>query len=171
MTRVLLTGLSGTGKSRLIEQFAVLGYKAVDLDSDEWSEWVGVHFEGEPTSGDSPVERNRDWVWREERVQALLSVQETGILFVAGCAANMVKFRPRFDSIILLTAPDAVTVERLLMRDNNQYGKRPEELARVLAQREVIEPKLRTLANYEIDTSASLDEVVRKILEVVKQTG
>jgi len=169
MSRVLLTGLSGTGKSTLIEQFAALGYKAVDLDSDEWSEWVEVHFDGEPTAGDSPVERNRDWVWREERVHALLSLQETGILFAAGCASNMAKFRLQFDHIVLLTAPAAVTVERLLTRDNNQYGKRPEELARVLAQHEVIEPRLRTLAHHEIDTSASLDEVVRKILDIVRK--
>jgi adenylate kinase family enzyme len=46
--RVLLTGMSGTGKSSLIVELAARGYKAVDVDSDEWSEWVAVEFDREP---------------------------------------------------------------------------------------------------------------------------
>jgi adenylate kinase family enzyme len=45
MKRVLLTGMSGTGKSMLISELAARGYKAVDLDTDEWSEWVPISDE------------------------------------------------------------------------------------------------------------------------------
>jgi predicted ATPase len=38
LTIVLLTGMSGTGKSTLIELLAARGYRAVDTDSDEWRE-------------------------------------------------------------------------------------------------------------------------------------
>lgn len=169
MSRVLLTGLSGTGKSTLIERFAGLGYSAVDLDSEEWSEFVEVHFDGDPASGDSPVEPNRDWVWREDRLQTLLSAQESAIVFVAGCAPNMAKFRQSFDYVVLLTAPATAIVERLSKRTNNQYGKNPTELARVLAQHDVIEPRLREIADYEIDTSANVDEVVQRILDIVRR--
>lgn len=167
MPRVLLTGLSGTGKSTLIERFAALGYRAVDLDSDEWSEFVDVQFDGDPASGYAPVEPNRDWVWREDRLETLLSEPAPDVLFVAGCAANMAKFRPAFNHVVLLTAPATVMSERLLTRTGNQHGKRPDELARVLAQRDVIEPKLRKIADYEIDTSAKIDAVVRRIFEIV----
>lgn len=139
----------------------------MDLDSGEWSEFVDVRFDGDPMSGDSPVEPNRDWVWREDRVQALLSVREPGVLFVAGCAPNMSKFCSAFDYVILLSAPAAVMAARLQTRAGNEYGKDPQEMARVLAQRDVIEPQLRRLANYEIDTHASLDDVVRRILNIV----
>jgi energy-coupling factor transporter ATP-binding protein EcfA2 len=37
MKRILLTGMSGTGKSSVIRELAGLGYKAIDADSDEWS--------------------------------------------------------------------------------------------------------------------------------------
>lgn len=139
----------------------------MDLDSDEWSEFVEVEFNGDPSPGDSPVEPNRDWLWREDRVQALLSVPQSGVLFVAGCAANMAKFCPGFDRIVLLRAPAAVIAERLLTRTNNAYGKDPVQAARVLAQIDVIEPKLRAIADCEIDTSAGIDEVERRILSTL----
>jgi hypothetical protein len=38
MKRILLTGMSGTGKSTVTSELAVRGYKAVDLDCDTFSE-------------------------------------------------------------------------------------------------------------------------------------
>jgi shikimate kinase len=162
--RVLLTGMSGTGKSTVIDELAARGYRAIDLDSDEWSEWVA--FTGGPE--ESPVEPDRDWVWREDRVQSLLSTEDTGILFLSGCAMNMGKFCPQFDHIVLLSAPAAVIVERLATRTNNPYGKHPDEVARVLGLVQTIEPLLRKAAGHEVETSAPLDEVVATVLRLVQ---
>ena len=48
MKRVLLTGMSGTGKSTVINELAARGYKAVDTDDHGLSEWVAVPLD-EPT--------------------------------------------------------------------------------------------------------------------------
>jgi len=165
--RVLLTGMSGTGKSTLTQGLAARGYKAVDLDADEWSEWVEVEFDGDPTSAESPVRPGRDWVWREDRVRDLLSTEDAAVLFVSGCAENMSKFYARFDHIILLSAPPAVIVERLASRPTNPYGKHPDEVARVLNLVRAIEPKLRRVAGHEVGTDVPLDEVVAKVLRLV----
>jgi hypothetical protein len=71
MKRVLLTGMSGTGKSTLIRELTARGYKAIDLDCDEWSQWLDYI----PTAGElgSPVEPGRDWMWREDRIRRLLA--------------------------------------------------------------------------------------------------
>jgi dephospho-CoA kinase len=164
MKRFLLTGMSGTGKSTVIRELAARGYKAVDADGDEFSQWVEV--EGSSGSEIAPVGGNRDWVWREDRMQDLLSTEDTDVLFVSGCAENMPKFFPQFDLIVLLSAPSSVIVERLRTRTTNQYGKRPEEVARVLSLVESIEPQLRRAAGYEIDTSVPLEEVVRTLLQM-----
>ena len=39
MKRVLLTGMSGTGKSTVIEKLSELGYADVDQDHPDWSEY------------------------------------------------------------------------------------------------------------------------------------
>jgi shikimate kinase len=166
--RVLLTGMSGTGKSTLIAELAARGFKAVDADADAWSEWVEVDFIADPTSPESPVEPGRDWIWREDRIRNLLSADDADVLFVSGCAANMAKFYSQFDHIILLSAPAALIIDRLATRTTNAYGKRPEEAARVLGLLETIEPALRRVAGHEVDTSVPLNQVVEKVLEIVK---
>ena len=89
MKRVLITGMSGTGKSSVIHQLAAQGFEAVDLDSDEFSHWVEVL----PGTSEHPTPApGRDWVWREDRVQEILANESVDVLFVSGCAENMRKF-------------------------------------------------------------------------------
>ena len=87
--RVLITGMSGTGKSSVIHQLAAQGFEAVDLDSDEFSHWVEVL----PSTSEHPTPApGRDRVWREDRVQEILANESVDVLFVSGCAENMRKF-------------------------------------------------------------------------------
>jgi shikimate kinase len=166
MKRILLTGMSGTGKSTVINRLAELSYKAVDLDCDAFSEWVADT--GDSSTHGSPVEPDRDWVWREDRVQGLLTTEDAEVLFLSGCASNMGKFRSQFDQIILLSAPVDVIVERLASRTNNPYGKRSYEVDRVLELIKTVEPLLRRIASYEINASARLDDIVTDVLRFVQ---
>jgi dephospho-CoA kinase len=167
--RILLTGMSGTGKSAVIDELAARSYKAVDLDGNDYSEWV--EFVNDPAIPGSPVEPDRDWVWREDRVQALLSTEDAALLFVSGSASNMGKFMSQFDHVILLSVPAEVILERLATRTSNSFGKRPEEVAHVLDTIETIEPLLRRAAGYEIDTRAALDSVVQAVLQISGEEG
>jgi hypothetical protein len=132
-----------------------------DLDSDEFSHWVKVL----PGTSEHPTPApGRGWVWREDRVQEILGNEFVDVLFVGGCSENMRKFAPQFDHIVLLSAPADVNAERLSKRANNQFGKRPDELDQVMTVLRTVEPLLRKLADHEIDTRATLDEVVAALL-------
>ncbi len=106
--RVLLTGMSGTGKSSVIHALSARGFKAVDTD-DGWCEPL-------------PDGRQR---WREDAIDQLLDTEDADVLFVAGCEENQVRFHPRFDLIILLSAPVEVLAERLASRTTNSFGRAP----------------------------------------------
>ena len=147
--RVLLTGMSATGKSSVIRALADRGYRAIDAD-DGWCE---------------PLPDGRQQ-WREEAIAALLATEDAGVLFVAGCEENQVRFHPQFDLIILLSAPAEILVERLAARTSNPFGKAPGELSRVLQDLRTVEPLLRRVADHEIRTTMALDDVVSAILHV-----
>lgn len=166
MKRILLTGMSGTGKSTLIEALIKQRQKAEDLDTDAFSHWVEISSDGDAAG--TPVEPGRDWIWREDRVQRLLDITDACMLFVSGCAPNMGKFLPQFDHVILLSAPADVILARLATRTGNEYGKGPEQAARVLSLIETVEPLLRRAAGHEIDTSAPRDEVVAAVMEIAR---
>ncbi len=155
MKRVLITGLSGSGKSSLINALASRGYKAVDTDwNPEWEE--------PPPSADGA-----GWLWREDKIRALLETEDAEILFVSACVENQGRFYPRFDEIVLLSVPPEMTIERLARRTNNPYGKRPDQAAEVLGYKVTVEPLLRKSATIEIDTSGPLSDVVEVLLNKV----
>lgn len=159
MTRVLITGMSGTGKSSVIRRLAELGYKAVDTDYDGLSALVTLDPADPRSLGSS-----EEWRWNEDRISALLDADDADVLFVSGTSSNQSKFYARFDHIVLLTAPDALMTERMKTRTNNPYGQDPGQIARQLELKPVVEGWLRKAADLEIDTSASLDEVVARIV-------
>jgi dephospho-CoA kinase len=153
--RVLITGMSGAGKSSVIRALAARGLKAIDTD---WNpEWECVRANGD------------EWVWREDRIRFLLDEEDADALFVSACVSNQGKFYDRFDRIILLSAPESITVQRLADRTDNSYGKRPDEIADVLRYKATVEPMLRKAASDEIDTSIPLAEVVSRVLEISLQ--
>lgn len=157
--RVLVTGISGTGKSTVIAELAERGYDAIDLDEPEWSEEIPV-----PADELTGIGPGRDWVWREERVRSLLDLPDDGMLFLGGCSSNQGTFYAQLDHIVLLTAPEDVIVSRLATRTTNPFGKLPDELDRVLQLKREVEPLLRNRATLQIDTSLPIERVVGTIL-------
>src|SRR5262245_43913870 len=120
MLRVLVTGMSGTGKSTLLDRLAARGYKTVETDGHPSLLRFVQRAEGERQVG-----QDGECMWHEEHVQQLLSTEDAEVLFVSGTVRNQGKFYPQFDHVILLSAPVPVIVERLATRTNNPYGKHP----------------------------------------------
>lgn len=153
MRRVLITGMSGAGKSSLLDELAARGYRTVDTDYGDYFQLV----DGEN-------------LWREDRISALLSSapdELPGVLFVQGTTRNQGLFYPCFDHIVLLSAPPEVLAERLAARTTNPYGKDPAELAETLRYQRTVEPLLRASATLEVVTTVPVAQVADIVLEHV----
>jgi dephospho-CoA kinase len=149
---VLVTGMSGTGKSAALAELARRGHRVVDTDYGDWCEKV-------PASDRDGTEQ----LWREDLIDALLAEHDDGVLFVSGCVPNQGKFYPRFDAVVLLSAPAEVILDRVATRDTNDFGKSDVEREFILQDLVAVEPLLRAGATAEIDARAPLDHVVDEL--------
>jgi dephospho-CoA kinase len=147
MPAVLVTGMSGTGKSTALAELARRGHRVVDTDDEGWSEDV-------PTA-DGAIER----LWREDEISKLLAAPSPSPLFVSGCVTNQGRFYPRFAAVVLLSVPEPVLLDRVASRTTNDFGKVEAERARILRDLREIEPLLRRGASVEIDTRRPVGEV------------
>jgi shikimate kinase len=148
MRQILVTGMSGTGKSSALAELAQQGFEVVDTDVGPWTEWS---------------EEEHGYVWQEELISELLSRQRGPSLFVSGTVSNQGRFYDRFDAIVLLSAPAEVLLSRISNRTDNPYGKSPEERALVLRHLAEVEPRLRGTCTHEIDASMPLASVVHQL--------
>jgi adenylate kinase family enzyme len=148
MSRILVTGMSGTGKSSALAELGRRGYRVVDTDDPGWCEYRG------------------EWLWVEERITGLLDADAGRSLFVQGCVRNQSKFYDRFDAVVLLSAPADVILDRIARRTTNDYGKAPLERAMILEDLAGVEPLLRAGCTHELDAGRPLDEVVADLIAI-----
>src|ERR1700710_2908332 len=105
MARVLVTGMSGTGKTTVLDELRRRGHLTVDTDYDGWELPNGT--------------------WDEPRMDKLLA--EHSAVIVSGTVENQGRFYDRFDHVVLLSAPMHVLMDRVRGRTNNPYGKSAEQ--------------------------------------------
>ena len=137
MARILVTGMSGVGKSTLLRELARRGHLTVDTDYDGW-----VLADGN---------------WDEGRMTQLLH-HESAIV-VSGTAENQAQFYDRFDAVILMTAPLDVLLERVRQRKDNPYGTTKADREEIRGYVVTVQPLLRLGATHELDGTSSVSEL------------
>jgi AAA domain len=123
VVRVLVTGVSATGKSSLVKELRRRGYTAFDADDDGFT---------------APLP-DGIWGWRTDLIRSLFD--QCGydqLVFFAGCSDGQVALA--FDFKVLLTAPVEMILDRLRLRTTNPFGKTQAERDRVPADIEWVLP-------------------------------
>ncbi|WP_078325955.1 AAA family ATPase [Mycobacteroides salmoniphilum] len=146
MGRVLVTGMSGTGKTTLLEGLARRGYLTVDTDYDGWT--------------------LADGRWDAVRMTALLD-QRSDVI-VSGTVDNQVDFYDRFGHVVLLSVPLEVAIARVSSRANNPYGRTDTERAQIARYTEEVEPLLRRSATVELDGRLPVAELAECVCALAR---
>jgi dephospho-CoA kinase len=148
VARVLVTGMSGAGKTTVLDELRRRGHMTVDTDYGGW--------------------KLPDGMWDQVRMDMLLA--ENSDLVVSGAVENQGRFYDRFEHVVLLTAPVEVLLDRVQGRTNNTYGKSAEQQAEIIHFTETVEPLLRKGSTLELDARRPVPELADAIERLMKPT-
>lgn len=150
MTKIFITGLSGVGKTTVLNQLNKRGYPTFDLD-------YGY-----------TVYENGERLFDEQKVFELIETYLDSHLIISGTESNQGLFYDHFDYIILFEADLDTMLFRISQRTTNNYGKNQIEREIIINQYHEVLPLLRKKATLIIDTTAiSPEELCEKIEDLL----
>jgi broad-specificity NMP kinase len=149
--KVLVTGMSGTGKSTALAELERRGFAAVETDVEPWSRWS---------------EEEGGYVWREDLIAELLAQPQRTTVYISGTVSNQGRFYDQFDAVVLLSAPADELLRRIESRTTNAFGKSAEERQRIAEDIARVEPLLRATATHEIDATKPVPAVVAELIAI-----
>lgn len=163
MKAYLIEGISGTGKTSVCEELKRRGYKAVEADEEI------AHY-ADPKTGlptDEKIQAN--WLWNEEKFNEAIKEEGDSPVFICGGAMNQEGFKHHFEKVFTLYVDDETMKHRLSTRTNNDFGKKPEELALQLTWNKGAVSYSQQRGTTLIDATRPINEVVDDILSHIKE--
>jgi broad-specificity NMP kinase len=168
---VLVSGISGSGKTSVCAALRERGHVAVEADWEGYCHWVDRSTGAVVTDPPYPVPpgwiKRFGWLIDSERLQSLAEASTASIAFVCGHAENAEDVAPLFDRIVCLVIDEDTLRHRLATRTNNAFGKNPDELEVAVHRNAEVVAELQALGAVTIDAVRPLHEVVDDVLAAV----
>jgi AAA domain len=168
MNAVMITGISGAGKTTIAAVLAHRGLASIDADDDPLlarSVDPAGHVVEDPAAPDFAWLARHSWAWNPDRLDALIRAAAPATLYVCGGAANELELADRFTQVFLLEMDEPTMLARLDApgRDNDwgRIGDTREYLRRRLPE---YQDRLRAFGAIPVDARQPLDHVVDAIL-------
>lgn len=151
MSIILITGMSGCGKTSVIDELKRQGFHAIETDLDGFT-----------------IKQNNEYVWNEDKIIELLKDYENKNLFISGCCSNQGKFYHMFKHVVLFTASLDVMKKRIEKRHDNPYGKNNEDWQEIVENHHNVLPLLKQSSDIIIDTSLfTVIEISEKMSQLI----
>lgn len=171
--KILITGVSGTGKSTICKRLKSLGYEATDIENmsgmfEMFHKGTKNVFEGYDNANPEHI-KNAEWLCDVGKLKTLLNSQKSDVAFYSGVASNMNDIFPLFDKVIVLQ-PDSQTLnERLKSREGtNNIGNTQAGRNVVLGWKNEWEVEMRKKGTILINANGSPQEITDQILKMVE---
>jgi dephospho-CoA kinase len=160
---ILITGNAGSGKSSVATELKHRDYDALDAD-EGFGHWIHKNSGEICSSRPSANRGDYYWVWSTDKIKQFLKTTKSDTVFFCGLASNQAEVYKDFDKIVMLNCDFKVIKQRLSNRQNNPFGKRPDDLDWVRKTQGSILNKLPRAKVIEIDAAQPLQKVVNDIL-------
>lgn len=167
-TSVLVTAVSGTGKSTVCRALQDLGHTALDIESiDGLYELVDEATGAIVPGGLDQIRQGVNWNCNKAKLQELLATQQPGVTFYCGGMANTDEVWDVFNSIIVLVVSDTTTTLRLSTRPPGEFGSLQSNREWVLSWKHEIEDGWLAAGGIAVEAEAEPDEVARALAAAI----
>jgi methylenetetrahydrofolate dehydrogenase (NADP+)/methenyltetrahydrofolate cyclohydrolase len=167
-----ITGMSGTGKSTVVEKLAEKGIFPIDADSIKGlTYWIDKETK-EKTEWHPGMSKEwyskHQYVCDKEKLVNLIKNSPKGIVVVAGLFNNRSELRDLFDKVFLLQCKEETFLKRIIERENHNFGKHPLEQENILSWYKNFEREVLEEGAIPINTEHPLKEVVEEIYKYIE---
>lgn len=177
MSLVYVTGLSGSGKSAVLRELKKQGCESHGVDEEGYADWIDretgaiVPFpHNDPSLDIHDWCKEHRWVLSQERISNLKKQADdkNKTVFLLGTAEGEDKVWHFFDKVIALSVDEATISSRIKSRQDNHFGKDPEEMAAILGWLESFDKTYRGFGAAVIDATKPLEQVVNEVVDAAK---
>lgn len=172
--KVLITGIAGTGKSTIVKALNEKGIASIDLH-----DVPGLFFWQDKKTKER-VEyvptQSREWFDTVDRLCDIgrlkkILDQKQDIVMAGTVGGNQAEYIALFDTVILLQSDPQTLIHRMKTRTNKSgYGKTKAEQEDNIEWQKEFDPLLLSLGAIPVDTNGELNDVVDKIITLIKST-
>lgn len=164
---MLITGVSGSGKTTIATELIKLGYDARNMDSIKGlCSWVNLSTgKSEPDNRENAPDwlQTHDWYWDNDKLTKLLGVSKN--TFYCGSSGNQAQFYPLFGKVILLKMDAELIKERVLNNSrDHSYGQMPGEMDIILGYYEDFQNSAKAASAVVIDARKPLNDIISLVL-------
>ena len=170
--KILLTGMSGVGKTTTLAELQKHGYLVIDSDATGLCKWQNIETRADVHYGLDG--RNYEWLTKhgwycdiDKFKQFLSFIPDDKLVFISGMPENIKEFAKIFDKIFLLDPGRAETEKRLIERTNNHFAKKESERLFMFEHTQELLNQLDAPIS-KIDTDKKPELVARAILDSLK---
>jgi broad-specificity NMP kinase len=170
MKKILITGVTGSGKSTVAKQLESIGCESHGIEDIEgmfamYRKGTKEIFEDFDNSDPEKI-RNSEWLCKIEQLRNLFASQKQDIAFYCGVASNMDDIFPLFDKVIVLKADSKVLHARLSTREGtDDMGGTETSRQAVLGWKDWWEETMQDKGAILLDANKSSKEIAQEILK------
>lgn len=170
MAAFLVIGRAGSGKTAVAKELFRRGFAAFDADDvPRLSAWIDLATGERTTVHNAGIidDTKVDWLWDEKILTEFLAKYDGRDIFLCGGAGNDLVLHTHFDKTFVLSVDPTIQAERLRTRTDNDYGKHPQMIPKVIAQQAELVRRGTAAGTVSIDADAPISEVVDAIVGAI----